>query len=231
MNELQQIGDDLWVVDGPTAKDLLIIPYPTRMTVARLSDGGLWVSSPIPSSLELLNRLTQLGPVRHLVSATPRHHWRLEGWHALFPEAELWSCRLSPFTLGNRKLPVTVLGDAAPAAWAADLDQASLQGVGFNEVVFLHNASGTLLVDDIVQSHEHHPGNPLVNAVVRFGGLRSPGGVARDIRATIRDRAAARAWAERVLSWDFDQLVMAHGPIIRTGAKGYFEERLDWLLG
>ena len=211
MKQAEQIGDELWVVDGPVAKDLLVIPYPTRMTIARLSDGGLWVSSPIPSSLDLLNRLTELGPVSHLVSATPRHHWRLEDWHSLFPDARLWSCRLSPFTLGSRKLPV--------------------RGVGFNEVVFLHRASGTLLVDDVVQSHEHHPGKPLVNAVVRLGGLRAPGGVARDIRATIRDRDAARAWAERVLTWSFDQLVMAHGPVIRTGAKTYFEKRLDWLLG
>ena len=231
MKQAEQIGDELWVVDGPVAKDLLVIPYPTRMTIARLSDGGLWVSSPIPSSLDLLNRLTELGPVSHLVSATPRHHWRLEDWHSLFPDARLWSCRLSPFTLGSRKLPVTTLDDAAPAAWSADLDQASLRGVGFNEVVFLHRASGTLLVDDVVQSHEHHPGKPLVNAVVRLGGLRAPGGVARDIRATIRVRDAARAWAERVLTWSFDQLVMAHGPVIRTGAKTYFEKRLDWLLG
>lgn len=169
--------------------------------------------------------------MRHLVSPTPRHHWRLEGWHTLFPDAALWSCRITPVTLGSRKLPVTILDEQPPAAWADDLDQASLAGaIGFREVVFLHKVSGTLLVEDIVQSHHLHPGNPLANRLIRWGGLESPGGVARDLRASIYDRDAARAWVQRVLTWEFDQLVMAHGPVIRTGAKAYVEQAFDWLL-
>ena len=232
MSRLEWLGDDILVVDGPVAIDLVVVPYTTRMTIVRLGNGDLWVASPVKSSFEALAEITDLGPVRHLVSPTPRHYWRLEPWHQLFPEAQLWTSRTSIFTLGRPTLPTATLGDEPPAAWADDLDQASLHGaLGFNEVVFLHRATGTLLVEDLLQSHLHHPGKPLVNAIVRFGGLSDPGGVARDIRAAIRDKDAARAWAERVLSWDFDRLIMAHGPVILAGAKGYVEQSFEWLLG
>lgn len=227
--EFEALGPDIWVADGPTALDLVIVPYPTRMTVVRLADGGLWVSSPIASSFDGLERLRRLGPVGHLVAATPRHIWRLEHWHELFPEARLWTCAKGPATLGGRDLPAAVLRNRTATPWREELPHAVYPGIGFEETTFFRRPSRTLLVEDIVQCHEHHPARPALNRLIRFGGVAAPGGVPRDVRAITR-RDAARRWAERVLSSDFDRLVMAHGPIIRTGAKRYLEARLDWLL-
>lgn len=227
--ELEALGPDLWVAEGPTAIDLLVVPYPTRMTIVRLPDGGLWVSSPIPVSFDELRALSDLGPVRHLVSATPRHQWRLESWHTLFPDAALWSCARGPATLGGRRLATTRITDRTDVPWRGVLDHAVYPGVGFEETTFLHRVSGTLLVEDILQRHAAHPGQRALNTLIRFGGVDGPGGVPRDIRAITR-RAAAKRWADRVLSWEFDQLVMAHGPVIRSGAKAYFERAFAWLL-
>ena len=218
--ELERVDEGIWVADGPVAIDLVVVPYRTRMTVVRLADGRLWVASPVPTSLAGLNALAALGPVGHLVAPTPRHRWRLESWHALFPEAALWACATGPFTLGDKLLPATVLGEVPPPAWSGELDQAVYRGVGFEETTFLHRASGTLLVEDVLQSHERS-GHRLADALVRVGGIRTPGGVPRDIRAI--SRRGARAWVERVLAWDFDRLVMAHGPVIEGGAKAYVE--------
>jgi hypothetical protein len=38
---LTEIDRDLWIADGPRVA-FLGVPYPTRMTVVRLADGGLW---------------------------------------------------------------------------------------------------------------------------------------------------------------------------------------------
>lgn len=228
MGTLQRLGDDLWVADGPTAMDLFVIPYPTRMTIIRLPSGRLWLSSPVTLSYQRLQEVLDLGEPAHLVSATPRHHWRLQPWHALFPDATLWSCATGPFTLGKRTLPATRLTDRVPADWEGAIDQAVYTGVAFEETTFLHAASGTVVVEDIIQSHEHNP-SAVVTAAVRLGGIGTPGGVPRDIRA-ITHRAAGRAWAKRVLSWDFDRLIMAHGPVVETGAKAYVERAFDWLL-
>ncbi|MFP4044724.1 MAG: DUF4336 domain-containing protein, partial [Rhodosalinus sp.] len=51
-------GCDLWLVDGPAIR-FYGMPFSTRMTVVRLSDGGLWLHSPIPRRPELCERLAE----------------------------------------------------------------------------------------------------------------------------------------------------------------------------
>ena len=41
MSVVQPLGPGIWTVEGPAATDLLVVPYPTRMTIVRLADGGL----------------------------------------------------------------------------------------------------------------------------------------------------------------------------------------------
>lgn len=231
MAGLQALGEDLFVVDGPVVRDMGI-GFDTRMTVIRLGDGSVWIASPVPAPFATIAEIAALGPVRHLVSPTPRHYWRLHAWHALFPEAELWSSPITAVTLKNGDLPkAEILGQHAPEAWAGDLDQAIVGGSALvSEVFFFHAASRTLLVEDLIQVHERRPGHPLRNALIALGGVAAPrGGVARDIRLTFRDRAAARRSIRRILEWDFDQLVVAHGPVITRAGRRRVEEAFSWL--
>ena len=46
---MEKLAENLWLVDGETVS-FLGLPYRTRMTVIRLSDGGLWVHSPVRHS-------------------------------------------------------------------------------------------------------------------------------------------------------------------------------------
>lgn len=228
---LRPLGADLFLVDGPIVRDLGL-PFTTRMTVARLGDGSVWIASPVSAPFATLAEIAALGPVRFLVSPTPRHLWRLNAWHRLFPDAELWSSPITPVTLGKSDLPIAgTLGAQVPDAWAGDLDQVLIQGSRWlNEVAFYHAATRTLLVEDVIQIHQSAPGHPLRNALIAFGGVAAPtGGVGRDIRMTFRDRAAARASIDAVLRWDFETLVVAHGPVITDGARQLVEQAFAWL--
>ena len=100
MANLNEFARDVWTVQGPDVRDMGVM-FTTRMTIVRLSDGTLWVDSPVPVQFKTLKQITDLGSVRHLVAGTPRHVWRLEGWHKLFPGAQLWSARPSLFTVGK----------------------------------------------------------------------------------------------------------------------------------
>ncbi len=51
----------------------------------------------------------------------------------------------------------------------------------------------------------------------------------RDWRLTVRDRSAARQAQERMLSWDFDRLIMSHGRCLETGARPFVERAFSWL--
>ena len=69
------------------------------------------------------------------------------------------------------------------------------------------------------------------NALIAWGGVAAPrGGVGRDIRLTFRDKAAARDSIERILAWDFDRLVMAHGPIVTNAARETVADAFAWLF-
>ena len=70
MAGLEALGDDLFLVDGPVVRDMGI-HFDTRMTVARLGDGSVWIASPVPVPFATLTEITDLGPVRYLVSPTP----------------------------------------------------------------------------------------------------------------------------------------------------------------
>ena len=231
MVRLEPLGKDLFVVNGPVVRDMGA-HFNTRMTVVRLRDGSLWIASPVQVSLSLLAKIIELGPVRYLVSPTPRHFWRLSAWHKLFPEAQIFSSPITPITLKKGELPLAgILGEIDGNLWAPELEQVQLRGSSLlQEAVFFHAPSRTLLVEDVIQIHESQPGRHFRNALVALGGVKAPwGGVGRDIRLTFRDKVAARESIEQILQWDFEKLVLAHGPVVTDAARETVERAFAWL--
>jgi Domain of unknown function (DUF4336) len=213
VNECEQFGDDLWIVEGPNVRDMGFM-FTTRMTVAKLSDDSVWVNSPVSVSFDTLKWITELGPVKYLLAATPRHVWRLTTWHTLFPDAQLWASRVTPFTLKKGTLPLAgTLGDEPPQAWKDDFDQLAFRGNPLiEEVVFFHRRSRTVILDDLIQIHPLVRGKPFRNALFKLEGVVSPrGGVGLEIRLSFIHRDLAKQSLKKLLSWDFDRLILAHG--------------------
>ena len=232
MPALQSFARNIWIVDGPIVRDMGV-NWTTRMAIVKLSDSSLWVSSPVSVPFETLKVITALGPVSYLVAATPRHVWRLEAWRALFPEAQLWAPRRTPMTLNKGRLPLTgILGDAPSPDWEADFDQLAFKGSPLiEEVVFFHKESGTVLLDDLIQNHPEVTGKPLRNALLKLAGVASPhGGVPLDIRLSFTNRKVARQSLQKLLAWDFDKLIIAHGVCVEKGAKVFLERTFRWLI-
>jgi hypothetical protein len=229
MFSLVTVAEDIFIVDGANVR-ALGIPFPTRMIIVRLAGGSLWVNSPVSAPPEALNRITALGPVRFLVAPTKMHVWRLEEWHALFPEAELWMPPQIPNEF--KHLPLAgILGDTPPRGWADDLDQLVFKGNYFiEEVYFLHKKSRTVIFGDFIQNHRPVKGRPLLNALFRLVGAAYPhGGVGWDIKLSFTNRNLARQSLDKLLSWDFDRLILAHGVCIEKAAKPFVERAFGWL--
>jgi glyoxylase-like metal-dependent hydrolase (beta-lactamase superfamily II) len=231
MSDLSAFAENVWIVEGPSVRDMGVM-FTTRMTIVRLCNGSLWVDSPVSVLSETLKRIAELGPVRYLVTGTPRHVWRLTAWHTLLSEAEVWAPRPTAFTLRNGDLPFTgILGDLAPEGWADDIDQLAFKGNPLiEEVVFFHKQSRTVIVDDLIQVHPILKDRPFRNALIRLGGVAYPhGGVPLDIRLTFIRRNLARQSLQKLLSWDFDRMIIAHGPCIEKDAKAFVERAFRWL--
>jgi Domain of unknown function (DUF4336) len=200
------------------------------MVVVRLRDGSIWINSPVAASESLRASLEDLGATRYLVAPTPLHVWRLDEWHALFPQAELWGPpSLAKSSRKNRF--AGVLGDEPPAQWQEDFDQVVFKGNAFvREVEFLHKPSRTLVFADFIQNYPPERSGPFARTVQRLAGVSEPG-VAIDIRLTIFDRKLARLSVVKILSWDFDRLVVAHGESLSRDAKPLVRRAFAWLGG
>ena len=202
------------------------------MTVVKLANGSVWVDSPVLVPFETLKRITDLGSVTYLVVATPRHVWRLEAWHTLFPDAQLWAPRPTLLTLKRKRLPLTgTLGNAPQSDWAEDFDQLAFQGNPLiEEVLFFHKASRTVILDDLIQRHQGVKGRFLRAAPFTQAAVASvQGGVPIDIRLSFTQRQLARQSLSKLLSWDFDKLIIGHGACIEKDAKPFVERVFQWL--
>ena len=83
---LLEFGSEIWVGEGPIIPFYFGFSYPTPMVVVRLSDGDLFVWSPIPLSLPMRREVDKLGPVRHLVAPNLLHHLFLRNGNPPIPK-------------------------------------------------------------------------------------------------------------------------------------------------
>jgi Domain of unknown function (DUF4336) len=224
---MNEFGPDMWLVDGPRVRAVGIW-FPTRMIVVRLQDGSLWINSPVAVSKSLLASIEGVGPPRYLVAPTPLHVWRLDEWHKLFPQAELWgppSIARSP----RRRMFAGVLGDETPEEWKADFDQVVFRGNALvQEVEFFHKLSRTVVFADFLQNYPPGKSRRFLGTLQRLAGVWGLG-VAVDIRLTTFNRKLARLSVAKMLAWDFDRLVVAHGENLERDAKSQVRNAFAWL--
>ena len=226
---LTGIDRNIWIADGPSVS-FLGFPYPTRMTVVRLADGGLWLCSPIELADELADEIAALGPVRHLVSPNKIHHLFLSAWAQAWPEAKLWA---SP-GLARRRRDLTFdgeLGDSPDPAWSDEIDQVIFHGsFAMEEVVFFHRSSRSAIITDLVQKFDPTPMPAWRRLVMRIDGLVGPrGSTPREWRLTFSNRRRAREALQRALAWDPQRLVIAHGEWVRENGREELARSLAWI--
>jgi hypothetical protein len=141
---------------------------PVRMSIIKLSTGGLFILNPIAATRELLEMVHSLervhGPVKHVVLSTVAiEHKTYAGVFAQkFPSCTVWlqpgqydfpidlPVELTGFPIGRTK----VLPETSP--WPEDFEQATLgpfisRDGAYGETAFFHKATKTLFVTDAVQ--------------------------------------------------------------------------------
>jgi Domain of unknown function (DUF4336) len=225
---LRELAQDLWIAER--SQRFYGLEVGTRMSVIRLADGSLLLHSPVALEAALRAELDRLGPVRYAVAPNRVHHLYAGEVARHYPESKLW---VGPGL--ERKRPDLsfegVLGDEAPPAWRGQLDQVFFRGRPYeNEVVFLHRASRTLILCDLA-FHFGPRAQPLTRLLMRAIGSYGRFGPSRLDPLLIRDRAAARASLLRILAWDFDRVIVAHGDdVLESGGREALRSGYAWLL-
>ncbi|MSU48341.1 MAG: DUF4336 domain-containing protein [Opitutus sp.] len=224
--KLNPVADDLWELNAPMT--ILGMAIGHRMTVARLADGSLWLHSPVAHAASLATELQRLGRVAHIVAPNAMHDTYLEGWFAAHPQARFHGAR--GFSKFRPDLKFTdTLGGTADPTWAAVFAQHVVGGMPqLNEVVFLHRASRTLIVTDLV--FNLGPEMPFLSRVLlKLNDCYCKFGPSRLLRSVVKDRAALRASLDEVLAWDFDAIIVSHGDNVKTGGRALLREAFAFL--
>jgi hypothetical protein len=226
---LQEFGPSLFVADGPVVS-FYGFPYPTRMAVAKLSDGRAFVWSPVALTEELAVSVEAVGPVGHIVAPNKIHHLFLGAWAERWPDARLHA----PPGLARKRPDLGFdadLGDAPDPAWAADIDQVIFRGsLAMEEVAFFHRASRTAIICDLVQRHPEAEMSGWRGVLMRLDGLvGAHGSTPREWRASFLRRGPARAAREHVLGWQAERLLIAHGACAQSNATAILAEALAWI--
>lgn len=159
--------------------------------------------------------------------------WRLHNWHTLFPRAQLWASRRAPLSLGQTHLPLTgVLGDAPhPDGQMTSIRSHSRGTLSPKKSSSFIDRRARLSSTNFIQHWPIAPGKPLRNLLSRLEGVaEAPGGVGLEIKLTFIDRTLARRSLAKLLSWDFDKLIIADGDCIDAHARPFIEEAFSWLM-
>jgi hypothetical protein len=228
---MRDFGRDIWIADGP---DVAVagFHYPTRMAVVRLTDGGLFVWSPIRLTDDLRMAADALGRVAHIVAPNSLHHLFLAEWQRAYPDARLYAAP----GLRQKRCDLAFdaeLGDAAAAGWAGEIDQVAMRGnLITTEIVFFHRASGTLLFTDLLQQIAADRLSGWRAMVARLDLMTGPEpSVPRKFRLAFVGRRKARMALERIFAWPVEKVLMAHGTPVERDTQVFLRRAFGWLIG
>ena len=226
---LQPFGEDIWLAEGPTTAMVGFL-YPTRSVIIKLSDGTLFVWSPVRLTDDLQAELDALGAVRHLIAPNALHHLFLGDWRQAYPAARLYA----PPGLRQKRKDLRFdddLGDTPPAEWSGEIDQVVVRGsLITTEIVFFHRKSRTAIFTDLLQHFDRawFTGWRAVVARLDLMTAKAPE-VPRKFRYSFVNRRAARAALRRILAWPSEQIVMAHASPVATDGQAGIARAFRWL--
>ncbi len=143
---LRELAPALWEVEQ--VRPMAVGRQRFRMTIVRLAGGGLWLYSPVEIDDGLAAQMAGLGDVAHIVAPNRYHHLFAGGAKQRYPKASIWGV---PGLAEKRRDLVFdgVLSGNEP--WRDEMDGLVLTSVPkFNETVFFHRASRTLICADLI---------------------------------------------------------------------------------
>jgi len=235
LNTLKPVGDNIWVVDGPSIR-FYAMAFSTRMTVVRLQNGDVWLHSPTKICNTLRDEINALGPVRHLIAPNWIHYAYIHEWQAAFPKAHAYAAPGVAKRAKKHGINIRFdqdLTQTAPEAWAGQIKQMIVEGSKIHrEAVFFHEASNTLILTDLMENFEPKNLSKMLRILTKWGGIQDPDGqMPRDMRMTFsKGRKKLRAAIEQMIDWGPERIILAHGRWYDREAVAELKRAFRWIL-
>jgi len=220
----------MWTADGAHI-DIAGFLYPTRMAIIRLSNGHLFIWSPVTLTEALRAAVDALGDVRHIVAPNSLHHLYLPEWKSAYPGASLYAAP----GLRDRRNDIVFdadLGTEPHPDWAGEIDQVQVPGnLITTEVVFFHVRSGSALFTDLLQQFSAGAFSGWRAVVAKLDLMTgAEPSVPRKFRIAFINRRAARGALERIFAWPAERVLIAHGTPVEKDAAAFLRRAFAWLV-
>ncbi len=228
--QLTSFADSLWTAATPIRFAGMSIPH--VMTVVRLADGRLLLHSPCAPASALVDEIAQLGSVAYIVAPNWFHDLYLRECRQTYPDAAIWGPPALRRQFGPEIID-NVLDETARPPWLDELYTFAVPGLlTFDESIFFHAASKTLIVADLFTNLSAGPDAPsFTRLMYGLGGVEGRLTQLPYLRwfgFTVRQ--SLRKAAQQILEWAPDRLIVGHGTPIATGAAAPLKEVCQRLL-
>lgn len=230
---LKKITSNIWVKEQPLR--YLGLEVGTKLTIIRLSDDKLVLISPIKLDNKIIKEINDLGTVKYIVAPNLFHYLYLQECKNIYPEASL----ITPPELEKK---INIKSDYVftqdNISFNNEIEYFLFAGfrvpmgtkiVPANEIVFYHPESKTLIITDIAF---HFDSNfPFITqfATRILGGYQQLRPSILE-KIVIKERETITASITRLLEWDFQRVIMAHGTIIEKNATEQLKAGYEWFL-
>jgi hypothetical protein len=237
---LKPVAEGVWIVDGPLIRFGYLglrFPFPTRMIVVRLADGGLWVHSPTELSPSLKSEINSLGSVKHLIAPNRIHYWWLGDWAEAFPGAVTYAAPGVRKQARSKDKFADYDADLARDAtypWSGEIEMLLVAGSYLTEAVFFHVSTRTLILTDLIQNYETSKiANPFFRFMSRLSGAVHPDGkMPIDLRSTfVKHRLQMSEAVRTMISWAPERIIISHGRWYESNAVAELQRAFRWLPG
>ena len=221
---LEALAPELWGARSDLS--FMGLAVHTRMSVCRLSSGGLVLHSPTPRDEGLAVQLAELGPIAAIVAPNTLHHLSVSAWREAAPEARVF---VPPGLVTKRPdLDDCERHAEFDASFGAELQRIEVGGIpGLQESLFFHPGSRTLLVTDLLFCLPEARGLTRLFALATrvHARLRCE----LSVRMLIRDRAAFRRSLAVLRELEVERLSLCHHAVIEQDAREQLGRALDEL--
>ncbi|MBH5321327.1 hypothetical protein [Aurantiacibacter sediminis] len=172
--------------------------------------------------------MAALGTITKLVAPNSYHYLHIDDWALAHASAAVFAPRTAA---KNVKAQCEVIKNDPDVLSRVGLPSKLIDLGNFQEVVFFHEPSRTLIVTDLMQNFEaSRASRRLTRFLLKAGGATGPSGQpSLEIRhAARKHKSALGEGIQQMLDWHPEQIILSHGKCYRSDAVRELERAFAW---
>jgi hypothetical protein len=219
---MRKLAHNLWIKSFPLS--VLGTRHGRTVTAIRLESGKVILHSMAPFSSADVDEIRSIGEPAWLMEAMLLHDTYAREGREMFPDVPF----LGPDGFAEVvDFPIEPLLPA-PGEWNGEIEVIELKGAPrLKEHVLVHHPTRTLIVADLIFNF-----SPQEKGWDRFfhryiAGFKRYPGMSRIFRLCIKDKPAFQSSIDRLMSLDFDRIIVGHGEVIEHDGKALLRRGLS----